>query len=363
MKKINIAIIFGGKSGEHEVSLKSANQVIDALDKEKYNIIPIAITKGGRWLIGKAGEEYMSLNLPNAKTEGGISLEQSESLVIDQEKKPSIDNFYQGEMNENKIDLVLPIAHGSYMEDGKLQGMLDMLGIPYVFSGTLASALAMNKKKTKIIAKSAGLKIAKDIVVLKNKKFNVEKIIAKLNFPIVVKPSELGSSVGMSLANTKEELKEGIEKSFKYCDEVLLEQFIKGRELTVAVMGDKIPKALPVVEIIPRISGWFDYRAKYEAGGSEEVCPAEIPEEIRKKIQRYAIKIFKALDCLDLARADFIWNKQDGKLYFLEINIIPGMTATSLAPQAAAASGLEFSNFLDKLIAGALKRQKIHPVK
>ncbi|HAT73553.1 MAG: D-alanine-D-alanine ligase [Candidatus Moranbacteria bacterium GW2011_GWF2_36_839] len=356
-KKINVAVIFGGKSGEHEVSLKSANQAMEALDKEKYNIVPIAITKGGQWLIGSMGDEYMRTNLPNTQKEGGITLEQSQSLVEDKDKEKSLNNFYQGELEE-KIDIVLPIGHGTYLEDGKLQGMLDMLGIPYVFSGTLASALAMNKKKTKIIAKSVGLKIAKDVVVLRNKKFNLEKIIAKLNLPIVVKPAELGSSVGTSLASTKEELAEGIKTALEYGEEVLLEQFIQGRELTVAVMGDKSPKALPVIEIIPQVSGWFDYRAKYEKGGSKEVCPAEIPEEIRKKIQKYAVKIFKAIGCLDLARADFIWDKNDGKLYFLEINTIPGMTGTSLAPQAAAATGINFSKYLDKLISGALKRAK-----
>lgn len=357
-KKINVAVIFGGKSGEHEISLKSAKQAMDSLDKEKYNIIPIAITKGGQWLIGKIGNEYMETNFPNAQKEGGIKLEQSQLLVTPREGGKNINNFYQGGEGENEIDIVLPIGHGTYLEDGKLQGMLDMLGIPYVFSGTLASALAMNKKKTKIIAKSVGLKIAKDVIVLKNKKFNVEKIIAKLNLPIVVKPSELGSSVGTSLASTKEELAEGIKTALEYGEEVLLEQFIKGRELTVAVMGDKSPKALPVIEIIPQVSGWFDYRAKYEKGGSKEVCPAEIPEEIRKKIQKYAVKIFKAVGCLDLARADFIWDKNDGKLYFLEINTIPGMTGTSLAPQAAAATGINFSKYLDKLISGALKRAK-----
>jgi len=361
MRKINVAIIFGGKSGEHEVSLRSANQVIEALDKNKYNIFPIAITKGGQWLLGDDGVEYMKINFPKAQTEGGISFEQSQSLVVNNEKKSSINNFYQGEIKD--IDLILPIAHGSYMEDGKLQGMLRMLNIPFVFSGTLASALAMNKKKTKIVAKVAGLKIAKDEIVKKGKKYNLEKIIKKLSLPVVVKPSELGSSVGTSLAKTKEELEKGIEKALEFGEEVLLEQFIKGRELTVAVMGDKNPKALPVIEIIPKVSGWFDYRAKYEAGGSEEVCPADIPEEVRKKIQKYAVKIFKALDCLDLARADFIWNESDGKLYFLEINTIPGMTATSLAPQAAAAAGMEFPDFLDKLISGALRRQKIYPAK
>lgn len=354
--KINLAVIFGGKSGEHEISLKSSSQVISALDKNKYNIIPIAITKGGQWMIGKEGEKYMKLNLPSAQKEGGVSLEQSQSLVIVKNANRNIDNFYQGDTDGNKIDLVLPIGHGPYLEDGKVQGMLDMLDIPYVFSGTLASALSMNKKKTKIIAKAAGLKIAKDLVLEKGKKINLEKIIGKLGIPLVIKPTELGSSVGISIANSKEKLEEGIKKAFEYSDEIFLEQFIKGRELTVAVIGDNDPKALPVIEIIPKISGWFDYKAKYEVGGSEEVCPADIPEEIRKKIQKYAVKIFKAIGCLDLARADFIWSEKDNKLYFLEINTIPGMTVTSLAPKAAAAAGIEFTKFLDKLITGALKR-------
>lgn len=347
MAIINLAVIFGGQSGEHEVSLRSAKQVMDALDKEKYEIIPIAISKNGQWLVGEAGKKYLESNLENAGREGGVEI----SAVSEFESNKLPEKF-------PPIDLVFPIAHGSFMEDGKLQGTLEMLGLPYVFSGTLASALAMHKRKTKIIAKSAGLKIAKDVSLFKNKKYNLSKIIAKLNFPIVIKPAELGSSVGTSLANSEGELEAGIQTALQYGEEVLLEQFVKGRELTAAVMGEKNPKALPVIEIIPKISGWFDYQAKYEKGGSQEVCPAEIPEETRKKIQKYAIKIFKAVGCRDLARADFIWSDQDGQLYFLEINTIPGMTATSLAPQAAATAGMNFSDFLDKLIEGALKRKK-----
>ncbi len=267
-----------------------------------------------------------------------------------------LSSFSEGGTNGKKIDLVLPIVHGPYVEDGKLQGMLDMLGIPYVFSGTLTSALAMNKYKTKLIAKKAGLVIAKDIVV--RKKYKTEKIIKKLNLPVVVKPVELGSSVGINIAKTEEELRNAIDDALKYGDEVLLEQFIKGRELTVAVMGNKSPKALPVIEIIPKVSKFFDYKAKYETGGSEEVCPADISDEIRKKVQKYAVKIFKALNCRDLARIDFILSENDGRLYFLEINTIPGMTATSLAPQAAKVAGMEFSGFLDKIISGAMKREK-----
>ena len=346
MEKIKkqVALIFGGQSGEHEVSLHSASQVMQALDKNKYEIIPIAITKSGHWLVGEVGQKYLEDNLAQAGQQGGVKIE---NYFEDRNKLP--EKF-------PPIDLVLPIMHGTFGEDGKLQGALEMLGLPYVFSGTLASALAMNKRKTKIIAKSAGLKIAKDVIVSRGKKHNTEKIITKLGFPIVIKPAELGSSVGINLANSKEELISSIEKALKLGEEVLLEQFVKGRELTVTVMGDKSPKALPVIEIIPKISGWFDYRAKYEIGGSLEVCPAEIPEDTRKIVQRFAVKIFKAVGCKDLARADFIWSETDNKLYFLEINTIPGMTATSLAPQSAKAAGLSFSDFLDELIEGAMKR-------
>ena len=356
MAKLNLAVIFGGKSGEHEVSLKSASQVMEALNKEKYNIIPIAITKGGHWLVGEKGRQYMEENLPLAAQEGGISFEQSGKLVSVKENNSF--NFSEGDSGGAKIDLVLPIAHGPYVEDGKLQGMLEMLGIPYVFSGTLASALAMNKHKTKLIAKSAGVKIAKEIIVTKDKKYNLDKIISKLNLPIVVKPIELGSSVGISIAKTATELEDNIKKALEYGREVMLEQFIVGRELTVAVFGNKTGKALPVIEIIPKVSTFFDYKAKYQAGGSEEVCPAQIPDDIRSKVQRYAVKVFKAVGCADLARADFIWNAESGKIVFLEINTIPGMTGTSLAPQAAKAAGMAFPDFLDKLISETLKRYR-----
>ncbi|HPN96759.1 MAG TPA: D-alanine--D-alanine ligase family protein [Candidatus Moranbacteria bacterium] len=355
MEKLNLAIIFGGQSGEHEVSLKSANQVMSAISKEKYNIIPIAITKGGNWLIGEKGKQYMDENLPLAQTEGGVSHEQSQKLVGAVENNNF--NFIQGGADK-KIDLVLPIVHGQYVEDGKLQGMLEMIGIPYVFSGTLASSLAMNKHKTKLIAKSVGIKIAKEVMVAKGKKHNSDKIISKLNLPIVIKPVESGSSVGINIAKNKEELEAGIQKALEYGSEVLLEQFIKGRELTVAVMGNKSPKALPVIEIIPKISSFYNYDAKYQDGGSEHICPAEITDDTRKKVQKYAVKIFKAIGCRDLARADFIFSENDSKLYFLEINTIPGMTATSLAPQAAKAVGMEFPDFLDKLIKEALGRKK-----
>jgi D-alanine-D-alanine ligase len=355
MRKIKLAIIFGGKSQEHEISLKSSQEVIKALDKEKYDITLVAITKEGRWLVGEKGQAYLQRNLPNAETEGGVAIEQAKNLASS-DGENGLSKLSDGE--KSPFDVVLPIGHGAFLEDGKLQGMLEMLGLPYVFSGTLASALAMNKQKTKLVAKSVGLKVAKEIVLKKGKKYFEKKIIAKLNFPIVIKPIESGSSVGMNIARAEKALTVGIEKAFEYSEEVMLEQFISGREFTVAVLGNKKPKALPVIEIIPKTSEFFDYAAKYQAGGSEEICPADIPEKIRKKVQKDAVKIFQALDCKDLARADFIWSDKDDKLYFLEINTIPGMTSASLAPKAAKTAGLGFPQFLDRLIKEAILRNK-----
>ncbi len=312
MPKLKIALLSGGISGEREVSLKTGEQIYNALDKNKYEIFKYDL-------------------------------------------KTDLKRFFNDAMNK-KFDLVFPALHGPFGEDGKLQGMLDMIGMPYVFSGCLASALAMDKYKTKIIARDAGLDLIPDIALQKDEKYNIQKIINKLPLPIVIKPMELGSSVGMSIAKNKQELEQGIENAFKHGDKVMLEKFIKGRELTVAVMGnEQNMEALPVIEIIPKVSGWFDYKAKYEVGGSEEVCPAKIPNNIKNKIQKFAIKTFNAIGCKDLARADFIWDTENNKMYFLEINTIPGMTQTSLAPQAAKVAGMEFGEFLDRLIKGALK--------
>lgn len=352
MAKLKVGLIFGGKSDEHEVSLKSAKEVWNNLESEKYDVIPIAITKKGEWLVGDQGAEYMKINLPRAEQAGGVGLEQAEDPTGSGIKSGFSDVF------EKDLDLIFPIGHGAYIEDGRLPGMLDMLDISYVFSGTAASALAMDKQKTKLVAKNAGLKIAREVILSKNKKYDSAKIVKKLGLPVVVKPVESGSSVGVSICQEEGELKDALLKALGYGNRVMLEQFIKGRELTVAVLGNNKPTALPVVEIIPRVSSFFSYEAKYQEGGSNEICPADIPEEIRKKVQKYAVKIFTALGCNDLARADFIWNEKSGKIYFLEINIIPGMTSASLAPKAAKAAGLTFPQFLDKLIQLALKRKK-----
>lgn len=311
MAKIKIALLSGGWGGEREISLKTGEQIYKALDKKNYQ-------------------------------------------VFRYDPKNDLGKFFS-EALKKKFDLIFPALHGPFGEDGKLQGLLDILDIPYLFSGCLPSALAMNKYKTKVIIRKEGIVMARDILIRKNEKYNLNKIINKLSLPIVVKPSELGSSVGMSIPKTKKELEQGIKIAFKYDREVLLEKFIKGRELTVPVMGNNPARALPVIEIIPKISDWFDYKAKYEVGGSEEICPAKISAKIKNKAQKQAIAAYKTIGCKDLARVDFIWEKGSDKLYFLEINTIPGMTATSLVPKSAKAAGMTFSQFLDKLIRQSLR--------
>lgn len=311
MKKIKIALLSGGDSNEREVSLKTGEKIFQTLDKNKYEIF-----------------RY--------------------------DPKDDLKIFIKDIFNK-KFDLVFPALHGRFGEDGTLQGMLDFFKVHYVFSGCLASALAMNKFKTKRIIENFGIRVARDLIIEKNQGYDADRIISYLALPIVVKPIESGSSVGVSIAKNKKELEIGIEEASKY-GEVLLEEFIKGRELTVAVLGNDNPEALPVIEIKPKKGTFFDYQSKYEVGGSEEICPALIDEDLKNKIQNDALKVYKLIGCQDLARADFICDEENKRLYFLEINTIPGMTETSLVPQSAAKHGLGFSEFLNKLIEMAIER-------
>ena len=309
MNKPKIALLLGGISAEREVSLKTGEEIGKALDKEKYEVT-----------FYDPRDDLLSL-----------------CQYIDQ----------------GDVDLVIPALHGPFGEDGRIQGMLDMWKIPYLFSGCLASAVAMNKEWSKKIVNEEGVPIIKGKKL--QRKDNIGKNIKDISFPLVIKPVELGSSVGINIVKKEEELKEAIEQAFHYDDNILVEEYVKGRELTVTVMGRKEPQALPVIEIIPKKSEWFDFQAKYEPGATDEICPADIPENIKERIQEQAVKAFQVLGCRDVARVDFIWEENEDIIYFLEINTIPGMTSTSLVPQAAQAAGKSFSQFLDELIEGALK--------
>ena len=309
MGKLRLALIAGGKSSEREVSLKSGAQVFQALNKDKYDIRRYdPLTDLGR-LVRDAGE----------------------------------------------LDAALIIMHGRGGEDGSMQGLLDLLEIPYQGSGVLASALAMNKELSKAIYQMAGLKVPAALAFHQQKAPSPPEIEAKLGLPVVIKPVNEGSSIGISKAPTLEALETGLAAAFALDNRVLVEEFIPGTEVTGGVLGNANLQALPLVEIIPSDKyDFFDYEAKYQPGASHEICPARLDPELTRRAQECALIAHQALGCRGYSLTDMMIRDQE--IYVLETNTIPGMTATSLFPQAAAAAGLDFPALLDRLVELALEK-------
>jgi D-alanine-D-alanine ligase len=303
MKKLTVALLSGGVSSEREVSLHSGDQVYEALDKKKYHVL----------------RYDPKTDLPR--------------LVND----------------ASRIDVALIILHGPYGEDGTVQGLLELLNIPYQGSGVLGSALAMNKLATKKLYEKAGLPVPLYKIQAPDEELDVDTCVKQFGLPLVVKPVEGGSSVGMSIVRSAEDLKGALNHAFSFDDTGLIEAYIDGMELTAGVIGNKELEALPIIEIIPDDAHeFFDYEAKYTAGITQEICPARIDDELTLKAQSYAKIAHQALFCKGYSRTDMILKGRD--IYVLETNTIPGMTATSLLPQAAQKAGINFSQLLDKLL-------------
>jgi D-alanine-D-alanine ligase len=303
MKKLTVALLSGGISSEREVSLNSGKQVFAALDKEKYTIL-----------------RY------DPKTD-------LQRLVAD----------------APKIDAALIILHGPFGEDGTVQGLLDLLDIPYQGSGVLGSAVAMNKLVSKQLYQQVGLPVPSYLAFKRADTVDPAGISARLGLPVVIKPVQGGSSVGMSIVRSEKDLPGAIQKAFDYDTLVLVEAYIDGIEITGGVLGNNAPEALPLIEIIPDKSHeFFDYEAKYTAGVTQEICPARIDAALTEKARTYAVMAHEVLGCRGYSRTDLMLKGRD--LFVLETNTIPGMTATSLFPQAAAAAGLPFGQLLDRLI-------------
>jgi len=335
-KKLNVVVLMGGTSAEHEVSLMSGKMICEGLDKEKFNVRPITITKGGQWLIGAAHTKFISKDGVKAVQKSLVSLEGGKAL--DKIK------------NEKRADVIFLALHGTFGEDGRVQGLLDLAGIPYTGSGVLASALGMDKDMTKRVFKSEKIPTPKYFIFTKNSHVSLKKI----KFPCAVKPVAQGSSVGISIVQGPGGFKKAVRKAMEFGPRVMIEDFIEGREITCGVLGNKKPKALPLIEIKPKISDFYDYKSKYEDGGSEHICPAQIPAVVAKRIQELAIKIHASLGCRGVTRTDFVLN--GSQPYALEINTLPGMTSVSLVPQAAQKAGISFPELLDRLISLALEK-------
>jgi D-alanine-D-alanine ligase len=315
--KLQVAVLCGGRSGEHEVSLRSADAIIAAMDRSKYEVQRILITKEGRW--------------------------EPHPIVPEPGSNPD-------------IDVVFPIVHGTFGEDGTLQGLLELAGLPYVGPGVLASAAAMDKEIQKRLCAERGLPVV-DYVVTYRGESNVEPICQRLPFPLFVKPANLGSSVGISKAKNCEELKSALELAGKFDRKIVVERGVSGREFECAVLGNREPIAAIPCEILPS-KDFYDYEDKYVLGKSQAILPADITPEQAQEIQRLAIAAYRAVDCEGLARVDFFLEAATGKFLINEINTLPGFTSVSMFPKMWEASGLAYPQLIDKLIELALERHR-----
>ncbi len=323
----------GGQSAEHEISLATGEMIVEALDKKKYELKPVIITKEGKWLLPPGMKLF---------DDSG----QIKKVLVVAEDREALSRL---KSQKKGVDVVFIALHGNYGEDGTIQGLLELAGLPYTGSGVLASALAMDKEMTKRILQAERILMPNHVILEKNYQ---PVDLRKIKLPVVIKPVKEGSSVGISVVKKRSELLPAIKEAFQFDSRIMAEEFIRGREITAAVLGNKKLLALPLIEIRPKVSHFFDFKAKYEVGGSEEICPAPVNKTLTKKIQDIAVRAHRILGCRGVTRSDFIL--KENKPYFLEINTIPGMTKTSLVPQAAEKSGLSFSGLLDELVRLAL---------
>jgi D-alanine-D-alanine ligase len=388
MKKLRVGVLFGGRSGEHEVSLLSAASVVNAIDKTKYEVVPIGITKDGRWLTagdaerllqGKPPDESKHLRAGDPEaTPGAAVLARGEAVVVPPEPahraSASLTPF-QGDASTLRrasdrainVDVIFPVLHGTFGEDGTIQGLLELADIPYVGAGVLGSAAGMDKDIMKALFRSAGLPIVKHVTILRSDwdtdPKRAEKSVDRvLKYPVFVKPANLGSSVGISKARTRKELGPAIYEAAKFDRKIVIEQGVggakhKAREIECSVLGNDRPQASVPGEIVP-VKEFYDYSAKYLEEGSELVIPAKLTKPEAKKVQELSVRAFQAVDCAGLARVDFLMEPKTRKLYVNEINTMPGFTAISMYPKLWAATGMSYPDLIDRLVQLGIERHE-----
>jgi D-alanine-D-alanine ligase len=345
MKKLSVGILFGGRSAEHEVSIRSAQSINRVLDKDQYKITLIGITPSGFWHV--LPQEQLSL------TPGEVS---NVLLNVEQVVKRKKGSIFLPSYFES-IDIVFPVLHGPYGEDGTVQGFLKLLNIPFVGAGVLGSAVGMDKDIMKRLLRDGGIPIGKFIVKKQGEIINNKEIAASLGLPLFVKPANLGSSVGVTKVHTIAELSKAIETAFHFDTKILFEELIDCRELEVAVLGNHSLEVSVVGEIIPK-HDFYSYEAKYvDDTGAELVIPAIIDQKTAEQVRELAKQVFRILECSDMARVDFFL-ASDGRIYVNEINTIPGFTSISMYPKLWEASGISYANLLKRLIDLALDRHE-----
>lgn len=352
MEKLSVALIFGGKSGEHDVSRVSASSIFKHINKEKYDVHTIGITKDGNWIYYNGSAEDMA----NGEWENLADNDVKINLIPNGNSKVGLE-FKDGSFK--KIDVLFPVLHGPYGEDGKIQGVFEISNIPYVGCGVLASSVGMDKLICKKVFSQIGLPQVNYTYTNKwefnlNKEKELDKIESELNYPVFVKPANMGSSVGISKACNREELLKGINEALKHDTRIVLEQGINAREIEVAVLGNDDVKASIAGEIIPA-KDFYDYEDKYVNGASKLEIPAKVDKITMESIRKMARNAFKGIDGSGLSRVDFFIDKETDKIYINEINTLPGFTNISMYPKLWGATGIQYTDLIDKLIQLAIE--------
>lgn len=360
MSKLKVAILFGGKSGEHEVSIVSATSVFQALDKTKYDVTLVGIDKQGRWLLPE--ESALLAHSTNPRL---FKLNESNKFIspVPYTNETQLVSLSEGKAISHKFDVIIPILHGTFGEDGVMQGLLELTQTAYVGSGVLGSAVGMDKDVSRRLLKLAEIPVVPTLCFKKsdfqkNGTQIIEQIITEIGLPFFVKPANAGSSVGIHKVKTQEDAQEKIKNSFLYDNKVLVEKAIQARELECAVLGHHEPQASIVGEIVPKHE-FYTYEAKYiDENGAELKVPAPISTELQKQIQELSLKAFKTLELSGMARVDFFLDKNSNEIYLNEVNTIPGFTKISMYPKLWEASGIPYPKLLDKLIDLAIEKHQ-----
>jgi D-alanine-D-alanine ligase len=366
-KKLRIGVIFGGQSGEHEVSIRSAASVIEAIDRKKYDVVPIAISREGKWLSPAAAFQLLPTNAQSLLPARTVSGSQGPVAILGDPSHSGLLSIDRGSVQTTqKLDVVFPVLHGPFGEDGTLQGLLEMANLPYVGCGVLASACGMDKVAMKLLFLQAGLPMCKYVWFLRTQwQTDPGKIIKtikrQLGLPCFVKPANLGSSVGVSRADDKKSLERAVELAAQYDRKIVVEEFVDAREIECAVIGNNEPKAsLPGEYVIyDKSAAFLDYTEKYtKTGHVEFVVPAPVSKQLSTRIQKMAIQAFQSIDGAGLARVDFFLKRDSNELLINELNTMPGLTEVSGYPKMWGASGLSYTRMLDVLVELALERHR-----
>lgn len=346
MSKTRVAVVFGGRSGEHEVSVVSAKNIIEAMNKDKYEILPIGITKDGRWLTGEKAIEQFQNNNHSGLEEVTLNTKSGSKELLNLKQ--------DGTYEKLEVDIFFPALHGPFGEDGTIQGLFEMANVPYTGCGVMASSVGMDKLTTKALLDEAGIPVIPYIGFNKHAWDQspddvIHRVLSELELPVFIKPSNMGSSVGVSKVKVKEELKKAIEFALEFDHRILVEKGLDIRELECSILGNDDPKASRVGEVI--VGGeFYDYNDKYVNGVSKTQVPADIPAQLEKDIQAQCLKTYKLLDCSGLSRCDTFLDKHTKEIYINEINTFPGFTSISMYPKMFEASGIKYADLIDEII-------------